>query len=257
MKIVIQGIQINYEVTGSGEYVFLLHGWGSSLSLFSNLAKVISEKYTVVSLDFPGFGLSEEPKTVWDVSSYSDFLVEFIKHFQCDKVILLGHSFGGRVIIKTANRSDLPFSIEKIILVDSAGIRPKRTLISKVRLVTYKLSKRILLLPLVMKLFPDALNHYRKKMGSSDYNNATEMMRGILVKTVNEDLTALLPNIQASTLLIWGENDLDTPVTDGKIMENLIPDAGLVVLKAAGHYSFLDQPYVFHKVIKSFLKVGE
>jgi len=257
LKINIKGLDINYDVKGEGDYVFLLHGWGSSLTLFDALAGVISKKYTAVSLDFPGFGLSDEPKEIWDVSAYSEFMVEFIRRFNCERVILLGHSFGGRVIIKMACLPGLPFSIDKIILADSAGVLPKRTLKYKMKLRIYKMGKAILGLGPVTKMFPHALDNYRKKRGSSDYNSASEIMRNILVKTVNEDLTPLLKDIMSPTLLIWGESDTATPVSDGRLMEKLIKDAGLVVLKGAWHYSFLDQPYVFHKIVNSFLKIGE
>jgi pimeloyl-ACP methyl ester carboxylesterase len=81
-------------------------------------------------------------------------------------------------------------------------------------------------------------------------------MRECLVKAINEDLTPCLPSISCPTLLIWGENDTATPLEHAKTMEKLIPDAGLVVLKKAGHYSFLDQSYTFGKVLDSFLEIG-
>ena len=81
-------------------------------------------------------------------------------------------------------------------------------------------------------------------------------MRQCLVKVVNEDLKPLLPRINPSTLLIWGENDDATPLSDGQIMEKEIPDAGLVTLKNAGHYAFLDQWFMFSRVIDSFLNIN-
>jgi pimeloyl-ACP methyl ester carboxylesterase len=81
-------------------------------------------------------------------------------------------------------------------------------------------------------------------------------MRACLVKTVNEDLSALLPQIKAPTLLVWGDKDTATPLADGQRMEREIPDAGLVTLEGAGHFSFLDQPYVYRAVLQSFLKIG-
>lgn len=257
LKKTIDNLSINYKIQGNGEFVFLLHGWGSNLKVYDALSNVISEKYTVVSLDFPGFGDSDEPSEVWDVSAYSDFLVKFIESFGCKNVILLGHSFGGRVIIKLANLGSLPFDIQKIILVDSAGVLPKRTLKYKIKNKAYKLGRMILSIGIIKKMFPDTLDNYRKKMGSADYNNASLKMRGILVKTVNEDLTPILKNIKIPTLLIWGELDTATPLSDGQLMEKNIEGAGLVVLKGAGHYSFLDQQYTFHRVIRSFLKIGE
>jgi pimeloyl-ACP methyl ester carboxylesterase len=102
-------------------------------------------------------------------------------------------------------------------------------------------------------MFPNVLEKWRKKNGSDDYNNATPVMRQTLVKTVNEDLTPLLPGINAPTLLIWGENDTATPLRDGRLMEKLIKGSGLVTLKNAGHYSFLEQEYTYLKVLASFL----
>lgn len=97
------------------------------------------------------------------------------------------------------------------------------------------------------------LDARRAKAGSSDYANATPMMRRILSKVVNEDLSDRLSSIQAPTLLIWGENDTATPLADAKKMEKLIPDAGLVSFPGCGHYSFLDNPAQFAAVLRSFL----
>ena len=98
------------------------------------------------------------------------------------------------------------------------------------------------------------LNKIRAKKGSSDYSNSTPKMRAILSKVVNEDLKHVMPSIKCPTLLIWGEKDTATPIGDAKIMEKLIPDAGLVSFPNAGHYSFLDNAYQYQAVLRSFLK---
>ncbi|MDE5827850.1 MAG: alpha/beta hydrolase, partial [Duncaniella sp.] len=97
------------------------------------------------------------------------------------------------------------------------------------------------------------LDAKRAKAGSSDYASASPMMRRILSKVVNEDLTDRLDKIKAPTLLVWGENDTATPLKDAKKMEGLIPDAGLVSFPGCGHYSFLDNPGQFAAVLRSFL----
>jgi pimeloyl-ACP methyl ester carboxylesterase len=104
-------------------------------------------------------------------------------------------------------------------------------------------------------LFPGALEKFKKTSGSEDYRNATPVMRDTLVRLVNEDLRHLLPNIKQPTLLIWGENDDSTPLSDGKAMEKLLPDGGLVVVKGAGHYCYLEQPSFVYRVLDSFLGV--
>lgn len=121
----VDSLKINYMDKGSGELVVLLHGWGSNIELFENMSELLARKYHVVAPDMPGFGLSDEPKEPWRVDDYVDFVLKFLEPFAPKKVTFLGHSFGGRVIIKMASR-DLPFEIEKVILVDSAGVKPKR-----------------------------------------------------------------------------------------------------------------------------------
>lgn len=253
----VNGININYVQKGSGELVVLLHGWGSNITLFANLIELLSKKYTVVAMDMPGFGKSEEPPSAWCVDDYVQFVVDFLEEYKAEKVTFLGHSFGGRVTIKMCSRNDLPFKIEKIILVDSAGIMPPKSNKKSFRTYYYKVGKAFLSMGIVRKIVPDALENFRKKMGSADYAAASPLMRQVLVKTVNEDLEPLLPNIKCPALLVWGVNDTATPLSDGEKMEKLIPDAGLVKLENAGHYSFLEQQYMFNRVMCSFMKIGD
>lgn len=251
----VNGIKINYEQKGEGELIVLLHGWGSNIKLFANLIELLSKKYMVVAMDMPGFGESEEPPSAWCVDDYAKFVIDFLSGYDTKKVMLLGHSFGGRVIIKLNSRNDLPFEITKVILVDSAGILPPKSNKKSFRTYYYKAGKAILSTGIAQKIAPDALENFRKKMGSADYAAASPLMRQVLVKTVNEDLEPLLPNIKCPTLLVWGVNDTATPLSDGEKMEKLIPDAGLVKLENAGHYSFLEQQYTFNKVMCSFMKI--
>ena len=181
--------------------------------------------------------------------------MKFVDLFKPESLVLVGHSFGGRVIIKMLNR-ELPFEVKKIILIDAAGIKPKKTLKQKISLLAYKTGRKIMETKPLKAMFPDAVENMRKKRGSADYNSATPIMRQTLVKVVNEDLTELLPNIKASSLLIWGTNDTATPLSDGEKMEKLIPDAGLVKVQGAGHYSFLEAPELVSRVVKSFLKIN-
>lgn len=251
----VNGIKINYEQKGEGDLIVLLHGWGSNIKLFANLIDLLSKKYMVVAMDMPGFGESAEPPSAWCVDDYVNFVIDFLKDYSTDKVMLLGHSFGGRVIIKLNSRKNLPFKITKVILVDSAGILPPKSNKKSLRTYYYKAGKAVLSTGIAKKIAPDALENFRKKMGSADYVAASPLMRQVLVKVVNEDLEPLLPNIKCPTLLIWGVNDTATPLSDGEKMEKLIPDAGLVKLENAGHYSFLEQQFTFNRVMSSFMKL--
>ena len=144
-------------------------------------------------------------------------------------------------------------AISKLVLVDAAGVKPRRSLAYYYKVYGYKLAKRVYRLVLGTARAEARLDRIRARRGSSDYANATPRMRAILSRCVNEDLKGVMPRIQASTLLIWGAGDTATPLSDAKVMERLIPDAGLVSFDGCGHYSFLDNPLGFRAVLAEFL----
>jgi pimeloyl-ACP methyl ester carboxylesterase len=248
-------LNIHYFDAGSGETVLFLHGWGTDFLSFKPFLEQIAPYYRVCALDLPGFGQSDEPPAAWAVDDYGDFVVDFIAGLRVSRVILIGHSFGGRIIIKLAARRELPFTITKIVLINSAGIRPGKTVKQKARSLIYRGVKRLISIGGIKKQFPELLDQWRKKHSSPDYLAASPRMRECLIRAVNEDLTPCLPHIPCPALLIWGAEDQDTPLGDGQLMERLIPDAGLVTLEKAGHYSFLDQPVIFGRVLDSFLNI--
>lgn len=256
MEIIIDDIKINYKESGQGKAVVILQGWGTSLGLYDSVANTINSHYRVIQVDFPGFGDSMEPSKPWDVNDYVDFVLKFLDKLDIKEVSLIGHSHGGRVIIKLAGRDELPIKIEKLVLIDSAGIVPKKTMKQKAKIRIYKIVKRLASIKIVQALFSEAIDSWKSKQGSADYRNASPLMRQSLVKVVNEDLTGHLNRIEVDTLLIWGDQDTATPISDAHIMEKSIPKTGLVVLKGAGHYSFLDQPYIFDKVMKSYFNIS-
>jgi pimeloyl-ACP methyl ester carboxylesterase len=251
----INGINIHYFDTGFGETVLFLHGWGTDFLSFKPFLEHIAPYYRVCALDLPGFGQSDEPPAAWAMDDYGNFILNFMADLGISRVILIGHSFGGRIIIKLAARRELPLTITKIVLINSAGIRPTKTVKQKARGLIYRGIKRVISIGGIKRQFPELLEWWRKKHSSPDYLNASPRMRECLIRAINEDLTPCLPRILCPALLIWGDRDQDTPLRDGKLMERLIPDAGLVTLEQAGHYSFLDQPVIFGRVLDSFLNI--
>ncbi|MDR2859464.1 MAG: alpha/beta hydrolase [Mediterranea sp.] len=252
----IGNLNIHYELTGSdsGEDVILLHGWGSNLQVFKYIVQELEKTFKVYTIDFPGFGESSTPQDVWGINDYTNFLESFVKELHIKEPILIGHSFGGRVALLYSSRND----VNKLVLIDSAGIIPKRSIKYYIKVYAFKWCKKILPVLIGNTRASEQIERYRKKSGSSDYNNApSKMMRNILVKVVNEDLKYVMPNIKAPTLLIWGENDDSTPVSDAKIMERLIKDCGLVILKNAGHFSFLDKRYEVNMILDAFLATNK
>ena len=236
---------------GSGAPVLLLHGWGCSNETFRHIQQVLSQSYTTYNFDFPGFGASDEPDTVWGTEEYTRMVEQFVKDNDIEKPALVGHSFGGRISIIYASRNET----SRVVLVDAAGIKPKRPLKYYWKVYTFKTLKWLCNTFLPKKTAQAIIDKRRRDAGSSDYNNASPMMRAILSKVVNEDLTHLLPKITAPTLLFWGNMDTATPLSDAKTMERLIPDAGLVVAHGTGHFSFLENAGLFTAVMKNFFKI--
>lgn len=253
MKIKIGKLNINYICCGEGKPLVIIHGWGCNIGVYDALIKHLSKNHTVYALDLPGFGESDEPESPWSVSDYADFMCEFLTKLGIDNPILFGHSFGGRVIIKLLT-CGYPVSAEKVILTGSAGILRKKTAVKKLRAAIVRVAKRFFESKIIKKLLPTAAEKLKRRYGSPDYVNSTPVMRGTLVKTVNEDLTPLLENMTAETLLIWGANDTETPLADGQLMEKLMKNAGLAVIHNAGHYAFLEQRVQFTNILNVFLK---
>ena len=246
----IDGVRLHYQESGQGDPLILMHGWGCNVRTVASIAATASQTHRVYNVDFPGFGETPEPPAVWGVEEYTRFIETFARNLGIVRPVLVGHSFGGRVSIVYASRNDTA----KVILVDAAGVKPRRSLKYWAKVYSFKASKAIVKALLPKDKADRAIERMRGKRGSADYRQASPMMRSILAKCVNEDLRALMPSIKAPTLLVWGENDTATPLGDAKKMEKLIPDAGLVSFPGCGHYSFLDNPVQFAAVLNSFLK---
>ena len=259
MNISIDGYNINYKITGpdnASQTCVMLQGWGTGLELYDFAAGTLNDAYRFVQFDLPGFGASDEPEEPWNVEAYARFFCKFMEALDIRKAVLIGHSYGGRVIIKLAELAKtepLPFEITKIVLIDSAGIMPERTPKQKRKVRRYKLLRNFLTSKPVHAMFPEVIDYWMSQQGSEDYRNASPVMKKCLVMAVNEDQRQWLHEIKQETLLIWGDLDDATPIGDAKIMESMIPNAGLVVLEGTGHYSFLEKPAQFRSIIRSFL----
>lgn len=252
----IQGVNLHFTDTGlrQGTPVVVMHGWGCDLTTVASITDAISDRCRVISVDLPGHGKSSEPPLFpdgkpWGVYEYADCIASLLEKLGIKKPVLIGHSYGGRIAIVMGSRQQA----EKIILVDAAGITPKRKPKYYIKIYSFKTAKKMLPILMGKKKAEKVIERMRKKAGSTDYRNSSPVMRMVMSRSVNQDLRKHLPDISAPTLLIWGENDTATPLSDGQLMEKLIPDAGLVCFKGASHYSFLDNPGQFKTIIRNFI----
>ncbi|MCU0497814.1 MAG: alpha/beta hydrolase [Anaerolineae bacterium] len=249
----IADLQIHQEVIGEGEPIVMLHGWGANISLIRPLGERLAPLgYRVYLLDLPGFGQSEAPPIAWTVYDYARFVLAYLDAHGLAKTHLFGHSFGGRLsLILGADHAD---RIQKIVLANSAGIRTPLPWPTRARLTVYK-RLRDGLRGVGLKPIADQLQAwYNGRYGSSDYQQISGVMRATFVQVVNEDLRPYAARVQRPTLLIWGDQDTDTPLWQGQYLEQTIPDAGLVVYQGAGHYSYLDRLVDATRVIDYFYR---
>lgn len=239
MTINIGNIKVNYIQYGKGKDIVLLHGWGQNIEMMMPLGNELQDKYRITILDLPGFGQSDVLNQSWTMDDYVNLFGEFLKELKIKNPILMGHSFGGRLSIRYASRN----KVDKLVLFGSPCIREERK--SKKE----KMLKTMKKLPGMNKIGEFAKNF----IGSTDYKNATPVMRETLVNVVNEDLSEDAKKIEASTLLIWGSLDEQAPLEDAKKLEIILKDGGLVVLDGYTHYAYLEALPSVINILNNFL----
>ena len=256
MIITLNHCEWNYEESGGPceEAVLFLHGWGCDGQIFAPIMKQL-QRYRLITLDFPGHGKSSEPDTPWGVADFAKGVLELLDHLDIVRCSVIAHSFGGRVAIYMA--ATHPERISRLVLCGSAGIRPKTDPEKEKKKNAYQRQKELVIkigkLPGAHNITEKLMDALRNKYGSADYKALSPGMRQTFVKIVNEDLTDSLGSIKASTLLIWGENDQETPLWMGQQMEKTILDAGLVVFEGGDHFAFLKEYPRFVRIVNAFL----
>jgi len=250
MKVLVDGQLIEYTDQGAGQVILLLHGWGTDSSSLKGLADSLVGSYRVIRLDFPGFGGSPAPQADWFVGDYAALVGEFIKKIDVAPYAIMGHSFGGRVIIKGI--ATHAYTAEKLVLMGSAGVKPAQSAKKQVFKAVAKVGKAATSLPGMGSVRKKLRERLYSVAGSTDYLKSGELQKTFL-NTINEDLLPLVPSITQPTLMLWGEDDHDTPVADAQKIKAQLKNAELIVIEDAGHYVFIDQPAAVQDALGRFL----
>lgn len=234
---------INYVQYGNdqGKDIVLLHGWGQNIEMMDPIGRRMQDDFRITIIDFPGFGKSPEPPYGFTVHDYYVVLDELLKKLKVKNPILIGHSFGGRIAMIYA--ASKPTS--KLVLFGVPFRRSNKKANFKLKLL--KFMKKV---PVIKHLE----GYVKQRIGSRDYRNATPVMRQILVNVINVNLYDYLPQIKASTLLIWGSNDGEVPLDEAKVMEGAIKDCGLIVYEGCTHYAYLERLDQTVNILNEFLK---
>ena len=221
------------EVNSDAPKICFLHGWGRS----SNDFNLVSNNFHSISLDLPGFGKSQEPETSMSPKEYAEYLSEIIP----DSVeILVGHSFGGKIAVHMSFIK----KYKKLVLIGTPLIRKNPEMNINFRLNLYKFLNSLNLIS------DKRLEKIKNKHGSEDYKNATGIMRDTLVKTVNDDLSDLLSQVNTEVHLIWGENDNVIPVSIGDEANVKFKESKLTVIKDEGHNMLRSKSEEIIRVLK-------
>lgn len=247
----IAGLRTGVCQTGEGAPVLALHGWGGSVKSFWPVAERLAPQgFQVHLIDLPGFGQSELPPQTWTVADYMRFVTAYLDAAHLDRVALLGHSFGGRISLMLA--AEQPDRVSKMVLAASAGVRTPPSLKLRTRNVLTGAARRILDSLGLVSLRERLQDRYNQRFASEDYLTAGAL-RETFLRIIAEDLTPFAPRIKAPTVLIWGDRDPDTPLWQGKKLEQLIPDAGLIVFEGAGHFAYLERLHDYLRIVTHFL----
>lgn len=237
MYITYKKTKIYYEIEGQeGRFLTFFHGWGSGCEILKPLANQFPN-YRKLFIDFSPFGKSQEHQSPWTLQDYVNIVLKIFKKAKVQKTKIICHSFGGRVAILLAKKYN---GIEGLVLMASAGIKPRKSLFVRLKILKYKILKK--------------LGKSTEKYGSADYLALSKITRKTFINIVNLYLEKECPNIKCPTLIIAGKRDRETPLYMQKRLHKLITGSELVVINNAGHFVWIDAFYQVVQSINSFLK---
>jgi pimeloyl-ACP methyl ester carboxylesterase len=249
MKVIVDNLAVEYRDEGQGPVLLMLHGWGNTLGYFDTLCSALTG-FRIIRLDAPGFGGSELPHEAWNVEQYARFVADFCGKIGVQPVAILGHSFGGRITTKGVSKGIL--KPQKIILVASAGVAERNT----PRTILYAAAAKIgktLLAPLPAGAYGKVRRMVYERSGSDYLTTSAKVMQNVFLNMIREDLSADAAKITLPTLLIWGENDVITPLAEGQKLHALVKGSELRIVAGAGHFVYRDDPQEVAKLIKEFV----
>ena len=210
----------------------------SNKESFYYQTEFLSKRFKTVAIDITGFGKSKKLPYPYCLDDYVKDVINVITSLGIKKYHLIAHSFGIRIGIRLARVDD---RLNKFVIIGGAGLKPKRKLGYYFKIYKYKLLKRFL---------------PKEKMlsyGSSDYKMLKGAMRESFTMIVNEHQDGEISKIKNKTLIIYGENDLETPLYMAKKFAKKIKNSLLYTVKDAGHFCFMEKPNEVNVLIKEFL----
>ena len=204
-----------------------LHGWQRTHKDFAKLAEF--GNLSLLALDLPGFGQSPAPPIGWSTQDYAMLVNEVIDEVG-GPLIVIGHSFGGRVAVRLADH--YPQQVRGLILSGVPLLQNRNSS----RVAGPKLGYRMIRsLNRHGVIGEERMEKARRKYGSLDYRNSTGVMREVLVKAVNESYDDSLGRIKCPVRLLWSDNDMEAPFELAIELTRRFPSWKLTTISGAGH----------------------
>ncbi len=236
----VDGEPVVYLAGGSGPPVVMLHGLSASLDWWQFNASAIAEHFTVFLLDLPGFGRMGHQTAIRAMPDYANWVIRFIDAVDLRSVHLVGHSMGGHLAVRIA--ATYPERVTRLVLVGPAGVLPDS------ELEHYVLPIVKLLREIPPRMFPLALRDIRLADLRTTWQSGQSL--------IEHDVLSLLPEVRASTLLIWGADDPVVPLELAETFLERLPDARLTTYPHGGHIPMVHDPERFNRDVINFLAKG-
>ena len=240
-----------YEIYGnSPKAILILPGWGYTRETLQRIIQYLQKDYTIYIVDYPYFGNSPLPNKELTIYDYAETFSNFINELGIINPIIIAHSFGGRITSLLIGKYNL--KVDKIILIDVAGIKRRKKLKVFLKEKIYKIIKRLIkILPKKKQL--RIQKQLLQKFASEDYMNLPIIMKKSFQNIIKVNLKKYYKKITSETLIIWGEKDIDTPLKDAKLLNKIIKNSGLIIFKNTNHYSYLYNEELNIKILNIFL----
>lgn len=237
--------KINYDyIKYKNPTIIFMHGWGMDKSSFESLVHFFYGKYSVLNFDFPNFGLSESADDYFDTYEYAYQIFLLIKSLNINEVVLVGHSFGGRIAILLSTIFDI--KIRGCVLTSSAGLT-RFSVVNKIKIQAYKLLKSLSNIGLVKK-------EILSRCGSDDYKKLDDNMRKIFIKIINQDLSFLLDKISSQVYLVWDKKDTITPCWILNKLKKKVRYNKVFYFNCGGHYACFFNKNKFCKILLNMIE---
>lgn len=262
MRTRVRGIEMAYEMEGSGPPVVLLHGYPFNRTMWREQAEALSGSFRVIMPDLRGLGeteatVEEEPATM---NEMAQDVAALLDQLNIDRAMLCGLSMGGYVAFAFTRR--FPLRVRALVLADT---RPQADT-DEARRVREEQARKVLaegmtaisddllkktLAPATLYARPDIIERVREMILSTKAEGAAAALRGMAARS---DQTPFLPNIIAPTLIFVGSEDRITPPADAELMRREIRGSRLEIIPGAGHVSNLERPDEFNRALLEFLR---